>query len=226
MIGDEKFTACHFIGSNVGRDAEMSQQSTNITWNTSKLTKIQRQERNGYQGFVVWLTGLFGSGKSTIANELEHVLFNMGQQTYVLDGDNIRFGINADLGFSDADRKENIRRVAEVAKLFVDAGVIVIAALISPFENDRQLARQKFDPEEFIEVFVECPLGTCVERDPKGLYQKALSGRIHQFTGLTSAYENPTHPDVIVQTNQYSVEECVARIREFINSKEMLTCEN
>lgn len=201
-------------------------QSKNITWNTSKLTKSQRQQRNGYKSFVIWLTGLSGSGKSTIANELEHMLFNMGQQTYILDGDNIRFGINADLGFSDAHRKENIRRVAEVAKLFVDAGVIVIAALISPFEDDRRLARQKFDSEEFIEVFVDCPLDTCLERDPKGLYQKALTGQIREFTGVSSPYETPLHPEVVVHTHQSSVEECVSQIMNFINSREMLTCEN
>lgn len=201
-------------------------ESKNITWNTSKLTKSQRQQRNGYKSFVIWLTGLSGSGKSTIANELEHMLFNMGQQTYILDGDNIRFGINADLGFSDQDRKENIRRVAEVAKLFVDAGVIVIAALISPFEADRELAREKFDAEEFIEVFVDCPLDTCLERDPKGLYQKALTGQISHFTGVSSPYETPLRPEVVVRTHEHTVDECVARIMEFINAKEMLTCES
>lgn len=201
-------------------------QSNNITWNISKLTKTQRQQRNGHKSFVVWLTGLSGSGKSTIANELERVLFNKGQQTYTLDGDNIRFGINGDLGFSDEDRKENIRRVAEVAKLFVDAGVIVIAALISPFEADRKAARQKFSEGEFIEVYVNCPLETCLERDPKGLYQKALTGQISHFTGLTAPYEVPENPEVILETNHNSVEECVAQILEVINSREMLTCKN
>ncbi|OFW79327.1 MAG: adenylyl-sulfate kinase [Alicyclobacillus sp. RIFOXYA1_FULL_53_8] len=200
-------------------------QSKNITWNSSKLTKSQRQERNNHKSLVVWLTGLSGSGKSTIANELEQQLFNMGQHVYVLDGDNIRFGINSDLGFSDADRKENIRRVAEVAKLFVDAGVIVIVAIISPFESGRQLARGKFEPGEFVEVFVDCPLDTCLERDPKGLYRKAVSGQINQFTGITSAYENPTRPEVIVQTAQLSVQECAAKVMACLNAKEMLTCE-
>lgn len=161
---------------------------------------------------VIWLTGLSGSGKSTIANELELSLYNMNIKSYVLDGDNVRGGLNSDLGFSDSDRKENMRRIAEVAKLFADSETIAIAAFISPFKQERAVAREIIGSNNFIEVYVDASLEICEQRDVKGLYKKARAGEIHNFTGIDSPYEAPDNPEIILETGKFSISECVSRI--------------
>ncbi|KRD46246.1 adenylyl-sulfate kinase [Acidovorax sp. Root275] len=176
------------------------------------VTRVEREKLGGHAGRVVWLTGLSGAGKSTIANALERELNRQGKRTYILDGDNIRQGLNRDLGFSDADRAENIRRVAQVARLFVDAGVIVVVAFISPFRAERQAARELFAPGDFLEVFVDVPLALAEERDPKGLYRKARTGELRQFTGIDSPYEPPLAAELMLPTAELTPQECVQRI--------------
>jgi adenylyl-sulfate kinase len=173
--------------------------------------------RNGHHGVVVWLTGLSGSGKSTIATELERELFNMGKQVYVLDGDNIRHGLCSDLAFSPTDRKENIRRIGEVAKLFADAGFICITAFISPYRADRGMVRRMLPQGRFIEVYLDVPIDVCEKRDVKGLYAKARLKQIKEFTGITAPYEPPLNPEIILQTEKLSVNECVTKIIEYLN---------
>jgi bifunctional enzyme CysN/CysC len=165
---------------------------------------------------VIWLTGISGSGKSTIANALEQNLYHKGNKTYVLDGDNIRHGLNKDLGFTDKDRVENIRRVAEVAKLMLDAGMIVIASFISPFRIERQMARSLFQKDEFKEIFISTPLKVAEKRDPKGLYKKARAGQIPNFTGISSPYEEPLQPDLVIKTDKISVNNAVKEILNLI----------
>ena len=178
------------------------------------LVSLEDRSRvKGHLPLVLWMTGLSGSGKSTLANALEYRLVHTyGAHTYLLDGDNIRTGLNAGLGFSDTDRKENIRRVGEVARLMYNAGLIVITAFISPFRSDRDMVRSLLKPEAFWEVFVSCPIETCIERDPKGLYKKALDGKISEFTGINSPYEAPDAPEIQVDTGQLTVDECVELI--------------
>jgi len=191
-------------------------KSKNIFWSEGKITAQARSAQHGHRGAVVWLTGLSGSGKSTIAQALERELFIRAMHPYVLDGDNIRHGLNSNLGFAPEDRVENIRRVSEVAKLMADAGNVVITAFISPYRADRQRARSiaMEGNAEFIEVFVDAPLEVCEERDPKNLYKKARAGEIREFTGIDAPYESPVDPEIVVQTNQQSVEESVASILE------------
>jgi bifunctional enzyme CysN/CysC len=174
---------------------------------------------NGHPARIVWLTGLSGAGKSTIASGLELELHKRGMRTYILDGDNVRLGLNRDLGFSDADRSENIRRVAEVAKLMHDAGLIVIAAFISPFESDRQMARSLVAAGSFWEIFVSTSAMVCEQRDPKGLYARARKGEIANLTAVGSRYETPTHPELSVDAGELTVSECVARIVALFGSK-------
>jgi bifunctional enzyme CysN/CysC len=191
-------------------------KSDHIYWSHGKVTSRQREARNGHIGCVLWLTGLSGAGKSTIATELERELFNLGRHVYVLDGDNIRHGLGADLGFSPKDRTENIRRVGEVAKLFADAGVICVTAFISPYRADRDLVRKIIPRERFIEVFVNAPLDICEQRDPKGLYAKARAKEIKEFTGISAPYEPPANPEIELRTDQLSVPESVAKILEYL----------
>jgi adenylylsulfate kinase len=176
------------------------------------ITKAHRTAHNGHPSAVVWLCGLSGSGKSTIANTLEKRLFEMGNRTYVLDGDNTRMGLNKELGFSAVDRLENVRRVAEVAKLMADAGLIVIVSLITPYEEQRKMIREILLDERLLEVFVKCDLETCEQRDPKGLYKKARAGEIKLFTGISDPFEEPLNADVIVDTASFGVNECVLSI--------------
>ena len=183
------------------------------------ITKIDRNKLTGNKSFVVWFTGLSGSGKSTLVNVLEQRLHQKGVLTYILDGDNIRNGLNKDLGFSDADRKENIRRIGEVAKLLSDSGIVVLTAFISPFREDRQIVRNLLERDEFIEVYVKCPVEICESRDVKGLYKKARDGQIKEFTGLDSPYEEPENPEITVDTGKLSIEESVNFIYDYINSK-------
>lgn len=170
--------------------------NSNIVWHNTKISKIDREKLNNHKGVCIWFTGLSGSGKSTVANEVELELNKLGIHTYLLDGDNVRLGLNNNLDFSDEGRKENIRRIGEVAKLFVDAGIIVLTAFISPFREDRDNVRNLLNDNEFIEIFVDADLETCESRDPKGLYKKARSGEIKDFTGISSPYEEPLKPEL------------------------------
>ncbi|MCP3028405.1 adenylyl-sulfate kinase [Halobacillus sp. A5] len=190
-----------------------------IQWHNTSLTKIDRQTAKGHRSFIVWLTGLSGSGKSTLANLVEQKLFNEGVHTYLLDGDNLRHGINHNLGFSEEDRKENIRRISEIGKLFVDAGVVIFAAAISPYEEERAAARSRFEEGEFIEVYVQCTVEECEKRDPKGLYQKARAGEIKNFTGISQTYEPPGSPEVIINTADQSIKESVEELTRFLLTK-------
>ncbi len=186
-----------------------SKSDESITWHGMTVSKSVRANRYNQKPAVIWFTGLSGSGKSTSANALEKALFNMGYCTYLLDGDNVRHGLCSDLGFSDRDRRENIRRIGEVAKLMVDSGQIVLSSFISPFIRERQMVRQMVAKGEFIEVYVSTSVETCEQRDPKGLYKKARSGEIRNFTGIDSPYEEPDSPEIVIDTQRLSVDEVV-----------------
>ncbi|MBI5055009.1 MAG: adenylyl-sulfate kinase [Nitrospirae bacterium] len=195
---------------------------SDVYWVAFEISKADRRKLKGHASVVIWLTGLPASGKTSIARELEKRLHEMGAHTYVLDGDNMRHGLNRDLGFSKEDRQENIRRIAEVAKLFVDAGIITICAFVSPFKEDRETARSLVEANEFIEVFVNCPVSVCIERDPKSLYKKALSGQIKSFTGVNDPYEVPDCPDIVVETNRLTLSETVDTIVKHLNDKGLI----
>ena len=184
----------------------------NVYWHETTVSKQARRQLNGHGAGVIWLTGLSGAGKSTLANGLETRLRARGIRTSLLDGDNLRHGLNSDLGFSAQDRAENIRRVAEVSKLMVDAGLVVITAFISPFRSERQLARELLPPGEFVEVFVNASLAVAEQRDPKGLYRKARRGELRQFTGIDSPYEAPEKPEIVIDTTVITVPEAVDRL--------------
>lgn len=191
-------------------------------WHDHAITKQQRAEQKNQKPCVIWFTGLSGSGKSTIANALEQELYRLGHHIYLLDGDNVRHGLNKDLGFSDVDRVENIRRIGEVAKLFADSGLLVSTAFISPFRSDRQMVRTLLDDGEFVEVHVHADLAICESRDPKGLYKKARAGQIPNFTGIDSPYEAPKTPELTLDTGENSVEECVAQLLSFLRERGMV----
>lgn len=186
--------------------------SDDVVWHNTTVTHQDRAHLKGQKPAVLWFTGLSGSGKSTIANAVESKLLSLGKHSYLLDGDNVRHGLNKDLGFSDADRVENIRRIGEVAKLFVDSGSLVLTAFISPFISDREQARALMSDGQFLEVFIDTPLEVCEERDPKGLYKKARSGEIKNFTGIDSTYEAPVNAEIRIETAQKSVEECAEAV--------------
>jgi bifunctional enzyme CysN/CysC len=202
------------------RTADSLHKSHNIYWSQGKVTGAQRSLRNGHAGCVVWLTGLSASGKSTIATNLERELFNMGRHAYLLDGDNVRHGLCSDLGFSPEDRKENIRRVGEAAKLFADAGIICITAFISPYRSDRELVRHLMPAGKFVEVYVNAPLEVCEARDPKGLYARARAHQIKEFTGISAPYEIPDCPEVELRTDQWTVAESVAHLIDYLNVRD------
>lgn len=197
-------------------------KAKNITWHPHKVSKSEREKINGHRSCVLWFTGLPSSGKSTIANELEYILNRQGVRTYVLDGDNVRHGLNKNLGFSKEDRKENIRRIGEIAKLFCDAGIVVIIALISPFAEDREAARCLIQDGQFIEIYTKCSLDICKERDPKGLYKRAMAGEIKDFTGISHPYEEPVNPEIIIETDKLSVEDAVERIAEHLTLSDVI----
>jgi len=197
----------------------MSNSTQDIVWHHHTLTKEKRASIKGQKPCVLWFTGLSGSGKSTIANEVEYRLWKMSKHTYLLDGDNIRMGLNKGLSFSQADRIENIRRIGEVSKLFVDAGMIVLTAFISPFQKDRESVRKTLHQEEFIEIFVDTPIEVCESRDPKGLYKKARDGQIREFTGISSVYEAPVNPEIHIKTVDMDIDECVSKVVEYLNNK-------
>ena len=196
--------------------------SNNSVWHDQSVSKHERSEHKNQKPCVLWFTGLSGSGKSTIANALEFELAKRGQHTFLLDGDNVRHGLNKDLGFSDADRVENIRRIGEVSKLFVDAGLIAVTAFISPFRSDRQLVRDLLGELEFVEIHMDTPLATCEARDPKGLYKKARAGEIKNFTGIDSDYEAPLSAEITLDTSVQSVPQCVEQITDYLLTHQIL----
>ena len=197
-------------------------ESKNITWHASEVTKDERVQRNQHKSAVIWFTGLSGSGKSTISVELEKALFNHQIHTYRLDGDNVRHGLNRNLGFSPEDRKENIRRIGEVSKLMVDAGLITVTAFISPYKSDREAVRQLLDTDDFIEVYTQCSLSECENRDPKGLYKKVRNGEIAEFTGVNAPYEAPTQPEIVLDTETLSVEASVSKIMDYLQQHQYI----
>lgn len=193
--------------------------TTNIRWHDHAVQREQRATQKQQRPCLIWFTGLSGAGKSTVANALDSMLLEHNKHTYLLDGDNVRHGLNRDLGFTDADRIENIRRIGEVGKLFVDAGLIVLSAFISPFRSDRQMVRSLFPVGEFVEVFINTSLDVCEQRDPKGLYKKARAGVIKNFTGIDSAYEAPVAPELVIDAGALSVEESAGIIYQYLQER-------
>lgn len=191
--------------------------SANVVWHHATITRERRELLNGHRGAIIWFTGLSGAGKSTLAHAVEEHLHRMGCRTFVLDGDNVRHGLCGDLTFSAQDRMENIRRIGEVAKLFMEAGVIVLTAFISPFRDDRNKVRDMVQSGEFIEIYCQCPIEVCERRDVKGLYKKARAGEIGQFTGISSPYEAPLAPELVINTSQLELEECVQQVIAFLS---------
>ncbi|BBO16864.1 adenylyl-sulfate kinase [Candidatus Brocadia pituitae] len=195
------------------------QKATNIKWHHGKITKDDRVNLMKQKGVTIWLTGLSGSGKSTIAVELEHALLENKHLAYILDGDNIRHGLNKNLGFSPEDRTENIRRIGEVAKLFTDANMIAITAFISPYRQDRDNVRKLLKDGEFIEIYIKCPIEVCEQRDTKGLYKKARAGEVKEFTGISAPYEEPLHPELTVDTSKMTVDESTRAVLNYLEAK-------
>jgi len=194
----------------------MTEKNENIVWHDHQITQAERAEQKQQKPCILWFTGLSGSGKSTIANAVEKKLFALNKHTYLLDGDNVRHGLNKGLGFSEQDRMENIRRVGEVAKLFSDAGLIVLTAFISPFKNDRQLVRELTRPGEFVEVFIDAPLSVCEQRDPKGLYKKARAGEIKDVTGIDSPYEAPENPEIHIVNDDIRIDLAAQQVIDYL----------
>lgn len=199
----------------------MAQHDDNVVWHDHPVTRESREQQHGHQGAVLWFTGLSGSGKSTVAGALEQALHRIGVSTYLLDGDNVRHGLCRDLGFSDDDRKENIRRVGEVAKLMVDAGLVVLTAFISPHRAERQMVRDLLDKGQFVEVFVDTPLSVCESRDPKGLYKKARAGELRNFTGIDSVYEAPEQPEIQLDGEQL-VTKLAAQLLDLLRDRDII----
>ena len=198
-----------------------SSQSTdkNVVWHHATVTRERRQQQNGHKSVVLWFTGLSGAGKSTLAHAVEEELHQRSAKTFVLDGDNVRHGLCSDLTFNDEDRKENIRRIGETAKLMLESGVIVLSAFISPFKEDRRVARKLFPHGEFIEVYCDCSLEVCESRDPKGIYEKARKGEIAHFTGISSPYEVPENPEITIKTDKLPLNDSVQQIVKYLESR-------
>lgn len=190
--------------------------SPNAIWQATSVTRQDREQLNGHPGFILWFTGLSGSGKSTMIHQVEKILHGANRHTCSLDGDNVRHGLCGDLGFSHADRVENIRRIGEMAKLMVEAGLIVLCGFISPFSADRQQVRSRVGPKDFLEIYCHCPLEVCEERDVKGLYRKARAGEIREFTGISSPYEVPQAPELVLNTGTDSIDVCVQRVLDLL----------
>ncbi|EOI3464302.1 adenylyl-sulfate kinase [Cronobacter dublinensis] len=199
----------------------MAQHDENVVWHAHPVTAAQREQLHGHRSAVLWFTGLSGSGKSTVAGALEEALHQLGVSTYLLDGDNVRHGLCSDLGFSDDDRKENIRRVGEVAKLMVDAGLVVLTAFISPHRAERQMVREQLGAGRFIEVFVDTPLEVCEARDPKGLYKKARAGELRNFTGIDAVYEAPQTPEIHLDGQQL-VTNLIAQLLDLLRREDII----
>jgi len=204
-------TASEFLAS--------AARASNIVWHHSTVSRAARAHQRGHRSAILWFTGLSGAGKSTLANAVNSALFEQGLACYVLDGDNVRHGLCSDLGFSDADREENIRRIGEVAKLFLDAGVVVLTAFVSPFRADRQRARELVEAGDFLEIHCAADLVVCEQRDTKGLYAKARAGQIQEFTGISSPYEAPEAPELRIDTGSQSLEESVAQVLTYLESR-------
>lgn len=202
----------------------MLKESTNTVWHHSSITRADREVLHKHKSVVLWFTGLSGSGKSTLAHAVEERLHKNGSSTYVLDGDNVRHGLCSDLGFSDTDRVENIRRIGEVAKLLTEAGVITLTAFISPFRADRDEARKGLPHGDFLEIYCECPIETCEQRDVKGLYKKARAGEIPFFTGIGSPYEAPERPELVINTSELSLEESVHKVLDLLLQRGIIKC--
>ncbi len=200
----------------------MTGKSSNVVWHHATVNRARREALNGHHSVILWFTGLSGAGKSTIAHALEERLHRMGCRTFVFDGDNVRHGLCSDLGFSVEDRTENIRRVGEMVKLFLDAGVISLTAFISPLRSDRRRVRQLVAEGDFIEVYCRCSLNVCEARDVKGLYKKARAGEIKEFTGISSPYEEPDKPEVVIDTDRHTLDECVDMLVEYLRKRQML----
>ena len=198
------------------------QKATNVTWHAHTVTRENRQKLNGHRGAVLWFTGLSGCGKSTIANAVDQLLHEQGVHTFVLDGDNIRKGLNRNLGFTPEDRTENIRRIGEVAKLFADAATIVSTAFISPYKSDRDMVRALLPQGEFVEIMVQASLDTCESRDPKGLYKKARAGEIKDFTGISAPYEAPVNPEIVLDSDNKGIEELAGEVIAYLKGKGVL----
>lgn len=198
-------------------------KNNNTVWHKGYITKKDRNLLNKHDAGVIWFTGLSASGKSTIAHHIEKKLFQGGIRVYVFDGDNVRHGLNSDLGFSDYDRKENIRRIVEVARLFVDAGVVVLAAFITPLGEQREFIKKSFGDIKFMEVYVKCDIEECVRRDPKGLYEKARAGVIKNYTGVSSPFEEPRNPDVVIDTREMGIEEAVTKVLDCLQERDFLS---
>jgi len=201
----------------------MTQKSSHVVWEQSLVTRQDREALNGHKSFVLWFTGLSGSGKSTLAHEVEKKLYECGCRTFVLDGDNVRHGLSSNLSFSEDDRKENIRRIGEAAKLMTEAGIIALTAFISPFKADREMVRALFPHGEFIEVYCNAPLDVCESRDVKGLYKKARAGEIKNYTGIDSPYEAPINPEMSVATGSDELELCTEQVIETLRSKGLMS---
>lgn len=197
-------------------------KSPNIVWHPRLVSRKDRERRNKHRSGVLWFTGLPASGKSTIAHFLEKELFDRGIRAYVFDGDNIRHGLCSDLGFSREDRKENLRRIAEVCRLFVDAGIVVLAAFVSPYKNDRGFIKERIGPESFFEIYVKCSPETCEKRDPKGHYRMAREGKLKGFTGVDAPYEEPDSPDLILDTEELNLMECVQKVLDMLEKRRFL----
>lgn len=201
----------------------MTGKKKNIYWHEPSVKAKDRWESNRHKSCICWFTGLSSSGKSTIANALDRKLYEMGIHSYVLDGDNVRHGLNKDLGLSPEDRRENVRRVSEAAKLFIDAGLITLTAFISPYKEDRQRARELIGKNKFIEVYVKCPFEECARRDPKGLYRKALAGELNDLTGHGAPYEEPENPEIILETDRLSVQDSVKKLTAYLINSGYIT---
>ncbi|TXL18536.1 adenylyl-sulfate kinase [Methylococcaceae bacterium HT5] len=202
--------------------SKLPEKSSNVVWHQSTVNRKRREEKNQHKSVVLWFTGLSGSGKSTLAHAVEEKLYQLGLNTFVLDGDNVRHGLNKDLGFSDQDRKENIRRISESAKLMLEAGVITLTAFISPFKEEREMARSLMPHGDFIEIHCYCPLEVCETRDVKGLYKRARKGEIKHFTGISSPYEAPVKPELKVDTNALSMEESAEQVIVLLRERHIL----
>ena len=203
-------------------DCTGGQLNRNIVWHQGHVARADRERQNGHRSVIIWFTGLSGAGKSTLAHRVEEMLFDIGCRSYVFDGDNVRHGLCSDLGFSAKDRGENIRRIGEMSKLFVDAGVIALTAFISPFRHDRDLVRARVDPGDFIEVYCNASLEVCETRDVKGLYERARQGLIPDFTGISSPYEEPLNPELSVDTGRDTIDQCARQVLDYLRARQII----
>lgn len=200
--------------------------NNHVVWHDEDVKREDRNRINKHKSGLVWFTGLSASGKSTIAHNVEKKLFERGFRTYVFDGDNVRHGINSNLGFSREDRKENIRRITELSKLFVDAGILVFAAFISPYKEDREYIRRRFEGDNFLEIYVKCSIEKCEQRDPKGWYKKAKAGIIKNYTGISALYEEPENPDLTLNTEKFDIEALVQKVLELLEKRKFISLDN